>query len=269
MFACTSCRRPSLSWFSICRECGRADTCAVTARTAADPQAAIKVSREVVTLQQVEPDTENRLVSGIAGFDDVTGGGVVIGSAAVLCGAPGQGKSTLALQVAAAVSKKRTTLYIAGEETPARLSARALRLRLDNSNILVCSHNEISSLRRVFNNERPALVIVDSLQSLYSSRLKSRTGSPSQLVSSTNFLVRSAQNFDCAIIIVAHMTKDGSLASPRTVEHDIDVMLYFEQDEKEGDKRLLYASKNRFGPAYVPAVFRMTARGLVDVDPEE
>jgi DNA repair protein RadA/Sms len=125
------------------------------------------------------------------------------------------------------------------------------------------------AISRVLSREKPSLCVVDSLQSLYSSRIKSRVGSPSQLITCANALVRAAQSHGISVLVVAHMTKDASLAGPRTVEHDVDAMLYFEADEKEGDKRILYATKNRFGPAFVPAAFRMTMKGLRDAPDDE
>lgn len=273
VFSCSDCRHPSLSWFALCRACGKPDTCRAIAKAGAVTQSVATVPREVVSLSSVPADNDSRHSSGISGFDSVTGGGIVAGSVIVLCGAPGSGKSTLALQVAEAVSERETVLYIAGEETPARLSARAQRLKLDSSRILVCSYVEMLSIGRVLARERPALCVVDSLQSLYSSRLKSRVGSPSQLITCANSLVRAAQAHEIAVLVVAHMTKDATLAGPRTVEHDVDAMLYFEADDSgskgAGDRRILYATKNRFGPAFVPAVFRMTAKGLVDCDPDD
>jgi len=206
-----------------------------------------------------------RRSSGIAEFDRVLGGGLVPGSAILVGGDPGIGKSTLLLQAAAAfASAGARTIYVSGEEAPAQIRMRAARLGLAQAPVLLAAETNLRDILTTLDAERPALVIIDSIQTMWADHVDSAPGSVSQVRATAHELTSFAKRRDVSVILVGHVTKDGQIAGPRVIEHMVDTVLYFE-GERGHQFRILRAVKNRFGPADEIGVFEMTGQGLAEV----
>ena len=206
-----------------------------------------------------------RRSSGIAEFDRVLGGGLVPGSAILVGGDPGIGKSTLLLQAAAAfASAGARTIYVSGEEAPAQIRLRAARLGLAQAPVLLAAETNLRDILTTLDTERPALVIIDSIQTMWADHVDSAPGSVSQVRATAHELTSFAKRRDVSVILVGHVTKDGQIAGPRVIEHMVDTVLYFE-GERGHQFRILRAVKNRFGPADEIGVFEMTGQGLAEV----
>jgi DNA repair protein RadA/Sms len=218
----------------------------------------------VTALSDVTPDSEIRAPSGFAELDRVLGGGLVSGSVVLVGGDPGIGKSTLLLQVLATLSRQLSTLYVTGEESPEQIAMRANRLGIAGGDIRLFSETSVERILDVARKERPQVMVLDSIQTLYTEVLQSAPGSVAQVRESAAQLVRYAKQTGTAMFLVGHVTKDGALAGPRVLEHMVDTVLYFEGDP--GDRyRVLRAVKNRFGAVNELGVFAMTERGLKEV----
>jgi len=208
-----------------------------------------------------------RLSSGSAEFDRVLGGGLVRGSTVLLGGDPGIGKSTLLLQYLSAISRDLPVLYVSGEESAEQLALRARRLQLDGGRIKVMAENRLENIldaALATPAEAPAVLVADSIQTLYSDAATQAPGSVSQVRECAARLVRYAKQSGCTVVLVGHVTKEGALAGPRILEHMVDSVLYFEGDSGSSF-RLIRAFKNRFGAVNEIGVFAMTEHGLVDV----
>jgi DNA repair protein RadA/Sms len=223
---------------------------------------------EVLPLDEVARDAVARLESGIGAVDRVLGGGIVAGGAVLLAGEPGIGKSTLLLQVAAQVAAAgRTALYASAEESPRQLRLRAERLGMISAGVLVVGETALEGLLAAVDGARPDLVLVDSVQALRSDELESPPGSIGQVRHAANRLVEVAKSRGIALFLVGHVTKEGTIAGPKALEHLVDTVLAFE-GERESEHRLLRATKNRFGPTGELALFEMRDSGLLPiVDP--
>lgn len=208
---------------------------------------------------------EYRLKTGSPGLDEVLGGGLVPGSVVLLAGDPGIGKSTLLLQVARAIAKKNGVLYVSGEESAAQVRLRANRLDIRGDKIFVNASQDVSQIRENMMSSTASVAIIDSIQAVYHPQIGSAPGSVSQVRESANLLVQAAKEKNIATILVGHVTKDGSIAGPRVLEHMVDVVLQFEGDPAR-QLRILKAAKNRFGSTQEIAIFTMTELGLVEVD---
>lgn len=206
-----------------------------------------------------------RLSTGLHDVDEVLGGGLVPGSVVLITGDPGIGKSTLLLQIAHHIAKEEKVLYISGEESASQVRLRATRLKTVRENVLLCAEQNILEIQDSMLNSGCALAIVDSIQAVYHPDISSAAGSVSQVRESANTLVTAAKTQGIATIIVGHVTKDGSIAGPRVLEHMVDVVLQFEGDRAR-QLRLLRSPKNRFGSTLEIAVLKMTELGLVSVD---
>jgi DNA repair protein RadA/Sms len=206
-----------------------------------------------------------RRSSGIAEFDRVLGGGLVPGSAILVGGDPGIGKSTLLLQAAAAFAQGgAATIYVSGEEAIDQIRMRATRLGLSDAPVLLAAETNLRNILTTLDSERPALVIIDSIQTMWADHIDSAPGSVSQVRATAHELTSFAKRRDVSVVLVGHVTKDGQIAGPRVVEHMVDTVLYFE-GERGHQFRILRAVKNRFGPADEIGVFEMTGRGLAEV----
>ncbi len=208
-----------------------------------------------------------RLTSNIHEFDRVLGGGFVEGSAVLLAGAPGIGKSTLTLQVCYAIGEKlqRPVLYITGEESSEQIKLRAERLNCVSNAVFVVAETSLDIIRNHIQEMKPALCVIDSVQTLYDSELASAPGSVGQVRECTASVIMQAKSIGMPLIVVGHVTKEGSVAGPRTLEHMVDAVLNFD-GEKYQSYRLLRSSKNRFGSTGELGVFEMREEGLVEVD---
>ncbi len=219
-------------------------------------------SAEVVTLSQVRAeDASQRLASGLSELDRVLGGGLVPGSVVLLGGDPGIGKSTLLLQVQDALAATSSSLYVTGEESAAQVAMRARRLGLNPKRLQCLTETSLDVVLATAAERRPAFMVVDSIQTLWTEALQSAPGAVAQVRECAARLVQFAKQTGCAVVLVGHVTKEGALAGPRVLEHMVDAVLYFESDS--GSRyRLIRAVKNRFGAANELGVFAMTERGL-------
>lgn len=261
VFRCTNCGHEAETWALTCSVCDQSSAYVAVARSLPASIDAGAGASAIEILSDVQTQNESRVFSGFSAVDDALGGGFVRGSVVLLAGAPGAGKSTLALQVASHISLDRPTLYVSGEEPLERLQTKAARLQCDVTALQCCTWTEMMSLSRVLRRERPIFIVVDSLHTIHNERIRSRPGSPSQLIHAATTFVRLAQTLNLCALLIGHVTRVNNLSGPRSVEHVVDVMLHF---NVKGRKRLLIASKNRFGPALESYHLKMTARGLVD-----
>ncbi len=222
-------------------------------------------SAQVVNLAEVRAeDASQRLTTGLSELDRVLGGGWVPGSVVLLGGDPGIGKSTLLLQVQDALAAQRQSLYVTGEESAAQVAMRARRLGLDPARLACLTETSLEGVLGTAAERRPAFMVVDSIQTLWTDALQSAPGAVAQVRECAARLVQFAKQTGCAVVLVGHVTKEGALAGPRVLEHMVDAVLYFESDS--GSRyRLIRAVKNRFGAANELGVFAMTDRGLKPV----
>lgn len=215
-------------------------------------------------LTQIEASESHRMSTGLAGVDEVLGGGLVPGSVVLLAGDPGIGKSTLLLQVARHLSQAHMLLYIAGEESAHQVRLRAERLGVTSDNIFVDANQNVVGIAQTM-MAGPKVTIVDSIQSVFHPDVESAPGSVSQVRESAQTLIATAKEHGIATIVVGHVTKEGAIAGPRMLEHMVDVVLHFEGDRAR-ELRILRGIKNRFGATHEIAVFSMTDKGLLEVD---
>jgi len=217
-----------------------------------------------VPITEIESTSEYRFSSGSLELDRVLGGGIVPGSVVLLGGDPGIGKSTLLLQVSNAVSASFPVLYVSGEESTRQIKLRAERLQVHSRGLLVVAEVDLERIEQHIDEVRPGLVVVDSIQTVYTRELGSAPGSVSQLRECAGRLLRKAKEAQVPIFLVGHVTKSGMLAGPRVLEHVVDTVLYFE-GERNHSFRVLRAVKNRFGSTNEIGVFEMSDSGLVEV----
>ena len=216
------------------------------------------------TLAEVGAEELPRTPTGLAEFDRVLGGGLVSGGVVLIGGDPGIGKSTLLLQALAHLATHKKVLYVSGEESAQQIALRARRLLLDASGMYLLAEIQLEKIQSVIQQEKPDVVVIDSIQTIYSEQLNSAPGSVAQVRESAAQLTRIAKSTAVTMILVGHVTKDGSLAGPRVLEHIVDTVLYFEGDT-HSSFRLIRAFKNRFGAVNELGVFAMTEKGLREV----
>lgn len=266
---CQSCGAQHPRWAGQCGECGAWNTLVETVINTAvlkksTPSGYAGSTSPVQKLSEVSLEKTPRITAGLSEMDRVLGGGLVPGAVILIGGDPGIGKSTLLLQVLAAVEGLWKTLYITGEESLQQVRMRAERLGLPNLDLPVASETSLESILMLLEQYQPGLVVLDSIQTLFTESLDSAPGSVSQLRECAAQLVRYAKKRGCTIILVGHVTKEGAIAGPRVLEHMVDTVLYFEHDA--GSRyRLVRAVKNRFGAVNELGVFAMTDTGLKEV----
>ena len=222
------------------------------------------VGSEVRILAEVDATAEIRQSCGNGELDRVLGGGLVQGSVTLIGGDPGIGKSTLLLQALAELATRNRTLYVSGEESPQQISMRAQRLSLSRDRLRLLPEINVERILAICEIEQPQVVVIDSIQTVFTERLQSAPGSVAQVRESAAQLVRYAKGSGAALFLVGHVTKEGAIAGPRVLEHMVDTVLYFEGDPG-GQLRVLRAVKNRYGPVNELGVFAMTERGLKEV----
>ena len=223
--------------------------------------------REVkpVAYGEVESQDDARVTSGIDEFDRVLGGGIVPGSLVLIGGEPGIGKSTLIIQVADKLSAQgQRVLYVSGEESERQIKMRGERLGLKAENLLLLPETNLENIFDEIDRCEPGAIIVDSIQTVFSSKIESAPGSVSQVREVAGQFLMLAKNSSIPVFLIGHVTKDGSIAGPKTLEHIVDTVLYFE-GERHHNHRIIRATKNRFGAANELGVFEMTGAGLVPV----
>lgn len=267
-FVCQSCGSVHGKWAGRCDACGEWN---VLVEEAIGQLASSKTSRKRNSraLTLVDLNTEQaeipRMATGIAEFDRVTGGGLVTGSALLVGGDPGIGKSTLLLQtVGRLAALGRKALYISGEESTDQVQRRARRLGLGENPVALAAETSLGTILDGLKDNKPDIVIIDSIQTLWTDQLTAAPGTVAQVRACAQELTRYAKKTGCCVILVGHVTKDGQIAGPRVVEHMVDAVLYFE-GEKSHQFRILRAHKNRFGPTNEIGVFEMQTAGLMEV----
>lgn len=218
-----------------------------------------------VAFTDIEPQDDRRLPSGVTEFDRVLGGGIVPGTLVLIGGDPGIGKSTLLLQVADKLSDAGTlVLYVSGEESERQIKLRGERLAVGAKNVFLLPETNLENIFREIERLKPGAVIVDSIQTVFSSMIESAPGSVSQVREVAHQFLLLAKNRDFPVFLIGHITKDGSIAGPKVLEHIVDTVLYFE-GERHHNHRIVRAVKNRYGAANEVGVFEMTGRGLMPV----
>lgn len=269
-FVCTDCGAESPRWLGRCPMCGAWNTMEeMTERRVsgkAPAVSAIGASRGPVKLSDIGEEKKTRLCLRMPEVDRPLGGGIVEGSVILLGGEPGIGKSTLVFQICRAVCEGgRSVLYATGEESEIQIKMRADRLGIDGRLCTVMSGAELSSILEEAKTMRPALLVVDSIQTLYTEGNESPMGSPGQIRDCTALLVRLAKEYDIAVMVIGHVTKEGNLAGPRLLEHMVDAVLYLEGD-RSYQFRVLRTVKNRFGSTAETGLFVMEERGLRGIE---
>ncbi len=273
-FVCQSCGATTLKWAGRCESCGEWNTIQEEQQAGgigAGPKTATRAKGRVVPLVGLSGETKEapRIVTGVAELDRVTGGGFVKGSALLVGGDPGIGKSTLLTQASAHLALQgHNIVYISGEEAVDQVRLRAERLGLRDAPVQLAAETSVEDILTTLEDkkgsERPHLVIIDSIQTLWTEMADSPPGTVTQVRASAQALVRFAKKTGTTVVLVGHVTKDGQIAGPRVVEHMVDAVLYFEGDNAH-QYRILRAVKNRFGPTDEIGVFEMSDKGLREV----
>ena len=263
VYACTECGGESPKWQGQCPHCSAWNTLVegVAESVSKHRFSGVAKSSELKRLSEVSARETPRMASGIEELDRVLGGGFVAGEVALLGGDPGVGKSTLMLQVLAAMSSSRKAVYISGEESVEQIALRARRLALDPGKLELLAEIQLERILATLGKAKPEIAVVDSIQTLYSEALTSAPGSVSQVRECVAQLARHAKSSGTVVVLVGHVTKEGAIAGPRVVEHIVDSVLYFEGDTHQSF-RLVRAFKNRFGAVNELGVFAMTDKGL-------
>ncbi len=272
-FFCKECGYESAKWSGQCPACKEWNT------FVEEPVAASRTVKGVVNvgarnlteggiptrLSEVSTQDKDRTSTGIAELDRVLGGGIVSGSLVLVGGDPGIGKSTLLLQMCYNLTKEgKKVIYISGEESLAQIKIRADRIGTDNGELLVLCETSLESIEDTLKSQKPEIVIIDSIQTMYREEIGSAPGSVSQVRETTSVLMQLAKGLDISIFIVGHVTKEGVVAGPRVLEHMVDTVLYFEGD-RNASYRILRSVKNRFGSTNEIGVFEMQEEGLKEV----
>ncbi len=266
IFVCTECEYQSPRWLGRCPDCGAWNTLEeqvpVIESTAA--QRPKRTTAPAVKLSEMKLPDYMRSKTGMGELDRVLGGGLVQGSVVLLSGEPGIGKSTLLMQIGDALSRQSTVLYISGEESGGQLKLRAERLSAATGDMYLLTETSVDALLDECRRLSPGVIIVDSIQTVYSEKLSSSPGSIAQVRESAMAFITYAKSAGCAVFLVGHVNKEGGISGPKVLEHMVDAVLYF-----EGDKRLSYrmvrAMKNRYGSTNEIGVFEMTDHGLLEV----
>ncbi|HEY6929616.1 MAG TPA: DNA repair protein RadA [Thermoanaerobaculia bacterium] len=261
VFACQSCGAVSPKWLGRCPECGEWNTYVEEARSeksaAGPPLASPPIS-------EVAASVEDRISTGLPGLDRVLGGGLVPGSVVLLGGEPGIGKSTLLLQAARSIAAAGEVLYVSGEESASQVRLRGDRLEIREPRLFLLAETDVARIVAAAETRPPRVLVIDSIQAVRDSALSSGAGTVSQVRESASVLQRYAKARAVPVVLIGHVTKDGSLAGPKSLEHLVDAVLTVEGD-RGGGRRLLRANKNRFGPVDELALYEMTGQGLVEI----
>lgn len=272
-FVCQNCGTSYVKWAGRCENCGEWNTLLeqevpteAEAKSALARGAVSGKKLAAVSINEIEPsDAGSRLKTGFAELDNVLGGGILLGGVALLAGQPGMGKSTILMQICATISNNgRKVLYVSGEESAGQVKLRAVRLGASSDQLHFASSSSANDIAKTIEEDGYDLVIVDSIQTLSMAEISSAPGTVSQVSNCGNLIIRAAKNSGTAVIIVGHVTKEGTLAGPKVLEHLVDVVLNFEGDRYGGFKTIR-AVKNRFGSTNEVAIFEMASEGLVEV----
>jgi len=265
IFACQECGATSPKWMGRCSDCGAWGSVVEELRGAAGTDKTIRKQTEPVPISRIPSDSTQRTSTGFAELDRVLGGGIVPGSVILLGGDPGVGKSTLLLQILAAQAVNgEKVLYATAEESLRQIGIRAERIGKGTDDLLVLAENDFPAVREAILTASPGIAVLDSVQALHHPDISSSPGSISQVREITSEAVTLAKSRDIAIWLIGHVTKDGAIAGPRSLEHLVDTVLYFE-GETSHSYRILRAVKNRYGSTNEIALLEMTGKGLIEV----
>lgn len=266
VFVCSSCGNESSKWLGKCPACGAWNTYyeekIVKEKSTGSK---FKAKAETVKLKEVEINAYERYKTGYEELDRVLGGGLVQGSLVLIGGEPGIGKSTLILQICDKVKMDAPILYVSGEESGSQIKMRADRLKIDNDDIFFLGETSMQLIEETIDNIKPGLLIIDSIQTIYSDDVNAAPGSVSQVREVTSKIMMTCKKQNITTIIIGHVTKDGNIAGPRVLEHMVDTVLYIE-GERYFTYRVLRGVKNRFGSTNEVGLFEMREEGMVEID---
>ncbi len=265
-YVCQNCGAVYPRWSGKCDSCGEWNTIEEEViQVSHAKETAGRGGRKIEFTSLDAPMSDNqRLISGIAELDRVCGGGIVVGSVLLIGGDPGIGKSTILLQTVAKLSSSSTCVYITGEESADQIRLRAKRLGLEKSNIAIAAETSVRDIIASLDATSPDVVVIDSIQTMYSDTIESAPGTVGQVRACANELIKQAKRKGFILFLVGHVTKEGSIAGPRVLEHMVDTVLYFEGDRGH-HFRILRSVKNRFGATDEIGVFEMAEQGLVEI----
>ena len=264
VYACTECGAESTKWYGRCPSCGAWNSMEEQIQTqnfSSGSHSAAKVQ----SIAHIRPNDRQRYLTGLKELDRVLGGGIVRGGLMLIGGDPGIGKSTLLLQICQHLGEEHTILYVSGEESEGQIKLRADRLGVTGQNLLVLCENDMDTVLSAIQDEKPDVVIIDSIQTMNLSDVASASGSVTQVRECTSAVMRLTKRLDISTFIVGHVNKDGAIAGPKVMEHIVDCVLYFEGD-RHSSYRLLRCVKNRYGSTNEIGVFEMGESGLVEVE---
>lgn len=267
VYFCQNCGHEESKWLGQCPMCKEWNTFAEEKVVSIKGQkSSVEKQVQAVTLSSVTTDEDERMKTELVELDRVLGGGIVPGSLVLVGGDPGIGKSTLLLQVCQKLSAmNKKVLYISGEESLKQIKLRANRMGEFSENLYLLCETSLNLIQTAIEREKPDVVVIDSIQTMYNEEIGSAPGSVSQVRESTNVFMQLAKGMNIAIFIVGHVTKEGTVAGPRVLEHMVDTVLYFEGD-RHASYRILRGVKNRFGSTNEIGVFEMRKEGLVEVE---
>ena len=269
IYFCTECGNESPKWAGQCPICGAWNSLveqkAEKVRRGNGKSSGIAKTVKVSCITELKADDEIRFSTGMRELDRVLGGGAVNGSLVLVGGAPGIGKSTLLLQICQKLGENRKVLYVSGEESTHQLKLRAKRLQVDSANLFILSETCLGDVLECVNAEKPDVLIIDSIQTLYNETLDSPAGGVGQVKDCTMALMQLAKGQGITVFVIGHVNKEGSIAGPKVLEHMVDCVLYFEGDQHIS-YRILRAAKNRFGATNEIGVFEMLNEGLKEVE---
>ena len=266
-WVCQNCGYETAKYIGKCPDCNSWGTLVeeVEVKTNAPAQSVVVDDSPVCLINEIEITESIKIPSGFEELDRVLGGGLVQGSLVLLAGDPGIGKSTLVLQTAGNIcSQGKKLLYVCAEESGSQVKLRAQRLNVNSDNLYVYSQTNLEAVITQIDNLKPEILVIDSIQSIYTSNITSSSGSVSQIRECTNALMDIAKNKNITVVVIGHVTKDGNIAGPKVLEHMVDTVIYFEGD-KYKSQRLLRSIKNRFGSTNEIGVFNMVENGLEEV----
>jgi DNA repair protein RadA/Sms len=262
LFQCQSCGYTSPKWLGKCPDCGEWNSFVEEKRIA---KLQPRETAKPVALPDISSSQDSRYSTGIKELDRTLGGGVVKGSVVLIGGDPGIGKSTLTLQSLNGLTRLGKVLYVSGEESTGQVKLRAERLQIKTDKIILLPETSLEGIISVVHKVNPQVIVIDSIQTIFSSELPSAPGSVGQIRECATKLMFLAKKYNLPLFIIGHVTKEGAIAGPKILEHIVDTVLYFEGD-KGNPFRILRAVKNRFGPTNEIAVFEMQESGLKEVD---
>lgn len=268
IYICGECGYESPKWYGKCPMCNQWNTMNEEVKVSSDVAGLSKnISSDsgIRRLDEIKEDVEKRISTGNKEFDRVLGGGIVDASLILISGDPGIGKSTILLQICRHLSKEHKVLYVSGEESANQIKIRANRLDVSTDNLFIMTQTDVGIIVNTIKNEKPDIVIIDSIQTMVYDEISSSAGSVTQVRECTNIFMHTAKGLGIPIIVVGHVNKDGAIAGPKVLEHIVDTVLYFE-GEKNYSYRILRGVKNRFGSTNEIGVFEMTSAGLKEVE---